>query len=144
MPYTLYFAYGSNMNEEQFKARCPASYFLCRAKLPEYRFIITSSGYATVVPEAGRVVHGVLCALTEADERELDHREGVHDGSYRRGELPVVTEFGYVITALIYLDGAVGEGVPLDGYLEAILSGARRHELPMPYVAEILSWANRA
>jgi gamma-glutamylcyclotransferase (GGCT)/AIG2-like uncharacterized protein YtfP len=144
MRYTLYFAYGSNMNEAQFKLRCPASHFLCRARLPDYRFIINSSGYATVLPKPGSVVHGVLTAITEADEQELDRREGVHENIYRREQLEVITEFGYAIPALIYIDGVQDEGPPRPGYLEKVLAGAQRHDLPPEYVAEISRWGNQA
>jgi len=143
MRHTLYFAYGSNMNEPQFKERCPSSYFLCRAQLPGYRFVITTRGAANVLKREGGAVHGVLCALTEADEQELDRREGVHRNWYRREWLPVVTEFGYTLTALIYIDCIEAEGVPMVGYLEKVLAGARRHGLPPAAVAEIESWATK-
>ena len=143
MRYTLYFAYGSNMNEEQLMERCPSSHFLCRATLPEHRFVITTRGFASVVPEAGDKVHGVLCALTESDEWELDRREGVHENIYRRDRLPVVTEFGYGMNALIYIDHVKEPGVPRKGYLEKILAGAKRHHLPPSYLTEIKSWAKK-
>jgi hypothetical protein len=141
MTYTLYFAYGSNMNEAQLKKRCPASHSLCRATLPDYRFVITSRGYASVVPHAGAKAQGVLIALTEPDERTLDRYEHVHEGMYRRATVQVVTEFGYALPALIYIDDIPGEGPPAAGYLERILDGARRHALPPDAIAEIASWA---
>jgi hypothetical protein len=137
MTYTLYFAYGSNMNEVQLKKRCPASHFLCRAALPDHRFVITSRGYASVVPHVGGTAHGVLIALTEPDERALDRYEHVHEGMYRRATAEVVTEFGYAVSALIYIDDIGGEGPPAAGYLERILEGARRHALPQEAIAAI-------
>jgi gamma-glutamylcyclotransferase len=142
MTYSLYFAYGSNMNEAQLKKRCPASQFLCRAVLADHRFVITSRGYASVVQRAGGKVHGVLIALTEPDERTLDEYEHVAEGMYRRATLEVSTEFGYAIPALIYIDDIGGEGPPEAGYLERILGGARRHALPADAIAEIEEWAN--
>lgn len=139
--YTLYFAYGSNMSEAQLKKRCPTSHYLCRATLPEHRFVITSRGYASVVPHAGGKAHGVLIALTEPDEHTLDGYEGVDKGMYRRATVEVVTEFGYAVPALIYIDDIGGEGPPAAGYLERILDGARRHALPPDAIAEIGGWA---
>src|SRR5262245_42084570 len=130
MPYTLYFAYGSNMNEPQFRDRCPHSFFLCRATLSGYRFVITSRGYANVLKSESSTAHGVLCAITESDEKELDFREGVHKNIYRRETLPVTTELGYTMPALVYVDNAEDEGQPNAGYLEKVLDGARRHGLP--------------
>jgi gamma-glutamylcyclotransferase (GGCT)/AIG2-like uncharacterized protein YtfP len=115
MRYTLYFAYGSNMNEQQFKERCPSSFILCRAKLPDYRFVITSRGYASVLRTNGGVVHGLLCAITESDEKELDRREGVYGNIYRREWHLVVTEFGYSISGLVYVDNTEDEGPPKKG-----------------------------
>jgi hypothetical protein len=142
MTHSLYFAYGSNMNESQLKQRCPTSHFLCRAALPENRFVITPRGYASVTPHAGGKVHGVLIALTEPDERSLDRYEGVAEGMYRRAWLEVVTEFGYAVPALLYIDDIGGEGPPKQGYLERILEGARRHALPADAIAELEEWAN--
>ncbi|HEY5552779.1 MAG TPA: gamma-glutamylcyclotransferase family protein [Opitutaceae bacterium] len=139
--YTLCFAYGSNMNEAQLKKRCTKSHFLCRALLPEHRFVITSRGYSSVVPHAGGKAHGVLIALTEPDEKSLDKYEHVAEGMYRRAWLDVVTEFGYSVPALIYIDDIGGEGPPKPGYLERILEGARRHALPPHAIAEIETWA---
>jgi gamma-glutamylcyclotransferase (GGCT)/AIG2-like uncharacterized protein YtfP len=144
MRYTLYFAYGSNMNEQQFKERCPFSYFLCRAKLPSHRFVITSRGYANVLKKENDTVHGVLCAVTESDEKELDRREGVYRGIYRREWLSVTTEFGYSIPALVYIDNTEDEGPPNPGYLEKIIAGAQRHELPAEALAVIESWKRKA
>jgi gamma-glutamylcyclotransferase len=143
MQYTLYFAYGSNMNEQQFKQRCPSSYFLCRAKVSDYRFVITSRGYASVLKEKGSTVYGVLCAITELDEKELDRKEEVQENIYRREWLPAVTEFGYSLPSLVYVDVMEDVGVPEDGYLEKILDGARRHDLPVEAIAEIETWATK-
>ena len=138
--YTLYFSYGSNMFEPQFKERCPNSFVLCRAELANHRFVITTSGYASVVKEIGSIAHGLLCALAPADEAELDRREGVVNGDYRREECVVATELDYPVHVLVYIDNAQGEGKPNPGYLEKILAGALRHELPVEAIIEIASW----
>jgi len=143
MRYTLYFAYGSNMNARQFKARCPASFFLGRATLPKYRFIIMSAGYASVVPKARSVVHGTLYAITAKDERTLDRYEGVHQKEYRREWLEVVTDSGVAIPALIYIAREEDAGLPRKGYLEKILAGAKHRRLPSSYIAEIRRWAKK-
>jgi len=139
--YTLYFTYGSNMNEAQMAIRCPSSFFLCRARLPDHRFIITSRGYASVLEAPGCTVHGVLCAVTGPDERALDRWEEVRRNYYRRETRMVVTELGHSIPALIYIDNLVDEGAPRSDYLEGVLDGARRHGLPPEVIEEIGNWA---
>lgn len=141
MRYQIYFAYGSNMDEPQFRERCPGSAILGRAVLRDYRFVIASRRYASVVPCQGAAVHGVLCALTAADEASLDEYEAVEEGMYRREFLPMETELGYRVEALVYVDTATGEGRPWPGYLEGILAGARRHGFPEAAIRELESWA---
>ena len=141
MTYGFYFAYGSNMNEAQIRKRCPASHFICRATLPDHRFVITSRGYASVRKQPGATAHGMLIAVTETDERSLDRYERIAEKIYRRDTLEVTTELGHRIPALIYIDDIGGEGPPAKGYLERIIDGARRHELPAAAIAELEGWA---
>ena len=137
----LYLPWRIRILRLHLKKRCPTSHSLCRAVLPDHRFVITSRGYASVVPHAGGKAHGVLIALTEPDEHTLDRYEHVHEGMYRRATVEVVTEFGYAVPALIYIDDIAGEGPPKPGYLERILEGARRHALPPEAIVEIEHWA---
>lgn len=107
----LYFAYGSNLSSVQMSARCPGSklYKPCVALLRGYKWIISSSGYANVVPvpptlsniqtpiytaeqykpdQKHEVVFGLLYELSPADEERLDGYEGVPD-DYEKLELDV-------------------------------------------------------
>mgnify|MGYP006305897221 CR=1 FL=1 len=45
---TLYFAYGSNMDEDQMYDRCPGATLAGMATLDEYAFIINEIGRAHV------------------------------------------------------------------------------------------------
>src|SRR5258707_8084071 len=56
----LHFAYGSNMSAALMRRRCPGARLEGRACLPGYRFVIMRSGYASVVPAPGSIVHGLL------------------------------------------------------------------------------------
>ena len=59
-----YFAYGSNMNLEQMKYRCPAAEVVENVRLEDYRLAFRGrapgNGVATVLPEKGSCVEGVL------------------------------------------------------------------------------------
>ena len=72
-----YFAYGSNLNTKQFESRCPNSRFVSKAVLVDYKFIIASRSYASVVPSPGDRVEGALYELTTDDEDRLDPTIGV-------------------------------------------------------------------
>lgn len=137
-----YFAYGSNMHPGQFRERCPGSRVVGRARLPGYRFLITTSGYASVEPsdDPGAVVHGVLEELTPEDEATLDAYEGVREGLYRRDFLTVLRENNTPVQALVYVEMERREGQPRPGYLEAILEGARHHALPQEALDTLRRW----
>lgn len=70
--------------------RCPSSLYLGLGRLPGYRWIINSRGYANVVSsaEAGAEVYGLVYNLTPDDERGLDRNEGV-PFAYTKEMLPV-------------------------------------------------------
>ena len=75
----LYFGYGSNLWLHQMALRCPSSGYIGVARLPRYRWIINSRGYANIVssPSAADEVYGLVYALTPTDEAQLDINEGV-------------------------------------------------------------------
>ena len=55
----LYFAYGANMDVAAMAKRCPSSKPLGLARLPRHRWIISADGYANVVRDPRRDVHGM-------------------------------------------------------------------------------------
>ena len=69
-----YFAYGSNMNHEHMKFRCPKSKYIGTYTLPEYELVFRS--VADVQQSEGSSVNGALFAITEECERSLDRYEG--------------------------------------------------------------------
>lgn len=136
----LYFAYGSNMDEEQMKDRCPDATTVGTARLPGYRFIINSLGVATVVPDGSSAVHGVLWRITAECEARLDRYEGVEWGTYTKETLGVEAEDGQAIEALVYLAGDSEPGEGSDGYMEGIAAAAGHQGLPAAYIEELGSW----
>jgi gamma-glutamylcyclotransferase (GGCT)/AIG2-like uncharacterized protein YtfP len=98
---------------------------------------------ASVKPDLGSQVYGVLARLTENDEKLLDTHEGIHLGLYRREFVTVDVENGGQVTALIYISSDTGVGTPRFGYLERILSGALHHSLPEKVIAELASWGDK-
>ena len=131
---TRYFAYGSNMWNEQMLKRCPHSRKIGVAVLPGYRWIITSRGYASVVPSADDSVEGVLFELTTGDEEAMDRFEGVSVGHYRKQVLPVNLD-GKSIDAMVYIDLITDEGEPKEEYIDRINAGLADAGLSDAYVA---------
>jgi AIG2-like family len=130
-----YFAYGSNLCAVQMGRRCPAAEEGEVAELAGWRFVINRRGVATVVPEPGARVLGLIWRLTPACEAALDRYEGVAKGVYRKEEL----EAGGA-PALVYLAAETALGAPRDGYLECILRAAEVRGFDAEYRAELTRW----
>jgi len=128
-----YFAYGSNMWDEQMATRCPDSKKIGVARLVGYRWIITTRGYASVVESQNDEVEGVMFEILDSDEQALDHFEGVADGVYRKAELPLLRG-GNQELALVYIDPITDEGSPLKEYVGRINAGLADANLSAAYV----------
>lgn len=73
-PTKLYFAYGSNLNVEQFFRRCPAAKRFSRCGLPDY--VLFFDGVADIRPQPGGMVEGAIYEITDRCELALDRYEG--------------------------------------------------------------------
>lgn len=136
----LYFAYGSNMEKNPMRERCPQAIPLGLATLPGWAFRINDRGFATLAPTEFRTVRGLLWHLTDADEAALDDYEGVSEGLYTKCRLTVFKTGGEPVEAMIYLAARQQPGTPLPGYLESILAAAAELGLPPDYLEELGSW----
>ena len=137
---THYFAYGSNMSRTMMRRHCPGATAIGLAALRGCRFVITTDGYASIVPSRGGMVHGVLWRLTPRDLAALNIYESVDSGLYSRMLLPVRTSAGRV-AALIYVARSRGKGQPKPGYLDVVLDAAREWNLPKAYVRSLARWS---
>ena len=88
---TIYFAYGSNMSRALMRTTARLRRRSDRPILDDHRFVITTDGYASVLPRPGAVVHGVLWRLTTRDLAALNAYESVNSGLYRIAALSVRT-----------------------------------------------------
>ncbi len=145
----LYFAYGSNLDPQQMKERCPSSRFECIAFLPGRRLAFTrysrrrGGGVADAVEdEAGPGVWGVVYDISEEDLMKLDQCEGYYgvgeDNAYDR-ELVSVLANGDEARGLEAFSYFVAkrsgeEHPPSAGYMRQIISGAERWGLPEEYI----------
>lgn len=137
---THYFAFASNMDTAQMAARCAGAECLGPATLADHRFRIGRRGYATVVPEPGATVHGVLWGLLPRHEAALDVYEGVRHGLYGKVRLPVRDAEGVEHEAILYVAGDPASAAAVPGYMEKVVAAAEHHGLPAEYVAELRGW----
>jgi gamma-glutamylcyclotransferase (GGCT)/AIG2-like uncharacterized protein YtfP len=113
--------------------RCPGHRSLGNGVLRGYRWIISRSGYASVVVSPADEVHGVVYELSPADEAGLDRHEGVDRGCYRKDYLPVELG-GMTMECLVYVDPVQEEGLPSEEYILRINQGIRDSGIPESYV----------
>ncbi len=136
---TLYFAYGSNMCRAPMRARCPSAREVGVATLAGQRLIVTRDGYASIVPAAGRVVHGLVWRLAPRDVAALNTYERLDTGLYRMVRLPVRLGARQV-AAMAYVARSRTPGPPRRRYFASVLAAARELELPPGYVDALARW----
>lgn len=138
-----YFAYGSNMNHEQMKKRCPSARFLTRVKLIDYEFVY--DGYSdtrkgavgNVIKSEGYIVEGGLFEVDELCISQLDRYEG-YPRAYDRQILEVKDDNNIIYQAYVYLRQAREIGKPSEEYRNIVLQGAKDCGLTEQYIIDFL------
>jgi len=146
----LYFAYGSNMNWEQMKDRCPSVSFESVGLLPDHwlaftrRSINRGCGVADAVRDVGRKLWGVVYRITDDEVGKLDKSEGYRPGrrknSYWRRECRVLQggdKHRPLTVSTYFADPQPDPPRPNQLYKDLILSGARHWHLPDDYILEL-------
>lgn len=124
----LMFSFGSNLNLEQMKARCPRAIPLGRLILPGWRLVFR--GVADCIPEDGASCYGGVWRITPACERALDAYEGVDSGLYRKDYIPIKPTPKGEAEMLIYTMNSSGIFPPSEHYLDVIREGYRDFRMP--------------
>ncbi|MFC1479795.1 gamma-glutamylcyclotransferase family protein [Planctomycetota bacterium] len=132
-----YFAYGSNMNLGQMEQRCPGAKVLSTGELDKFRFIINERGYATIIPDEGSAVYGVVWQISKNHEKRLDEYEGVDRGLYEKEYHTINTETESY-SSLVYIASDREKGKPKPGYIEGVIKGAESNSLPQDYIDKYL------
>ncbi len=140
----VYFAYGSNLDQEQMTARCPCFKRVGIAKKLGFRLTFRrysenrESGVASIEESKGDVVWGALYELTPGDVRQLDSREGVNSGAYRKQPgFEVIGPDGSTVQSYTYIANEQGCFKPAKDYLALIIKGAKELNLPDKYINEL-------
>ncbi len=134
-----YFAFGSNLWRQQMQQRCPGHRLLGHGVLAGYRWIISSRGYANIVPDAAEVVQGLVYTLNAADEAVLDRYEGVAEQHYHKLMLPVRLPDQGLQACLVYVDTLrTDAGRPWPEYIVRINHGIRDAGLDAAYVTRCI------
>lgn len=138
----LYFAYGSNMNLDQMEFRCPDAEVAGNVRLEDYRLAFRGrgpgNGVATILPEEGSHVDGVLWKITQKCERSLDLYEG-YPCVYGKERICVKDREGTVSEVMVYTMNAPYKDQPSSPsqvYLDGILEGCRQNGIRIGNVRE--------
>lgn len=140
----LYFAYGSNMNLNQMAYRCPDAQVVGTVRLEGYRLAFCGNGggrgVATILPDEGSYVEGVLWRISARDERNLDCYEGFPH-LYGKEKVGVKGQNGRSREVMAYTMNAPYKdhpAIPSRIYLEGILHGCMQNNIPVgPVLAAI-------
>lgn len=158
----IYFAYGSNMSEEELKRAeyCPSATFVGIAKLPGYRLAFSraskkkgreGTGLSDMVPAENQCVWGVLYDIPDEERvglnrKEVYHGKGAPDNGYEPAWIVVFTkEHPHVsrrvetyLVAVRTKEKWDGRDItPAPGYLGTIIRGAVEHRLPSHYIRKL-------
>lgn len=127
----LYFAYGSNLDAEQMRRRCPGAAFVQKARLEGHtlNFVGHSANWggpvATIRKHRGHTVPGVIYSLSRSDLARLDGFEGC-PFVYERRVVSVRTRSG-MRKVLVYVHTSTERGSrPSDKYLGVIYGAYQR------------------
>lgn len=139
----LSFAYGSNMSTARLRKRVPSARPLGTGQLKRHalrwhKCSCDGSGKcdAEATAEDSDVVWGVLFEIKRLEKPWLDKAEGLHYG-YDEKEVEVVTDRG-VVKALMYYATDIERSLrPYHWYKTFVVTGARQHGLPKPYVRNL-------
>lgn len=128
----LYIAYGSNLNMEQMRYRCPAAQFLGTGVIADYELQFKGSPYnahATIAPAEGQSVPVGVWKIQKPDEARLDFYEGYHKNGYRyydKETIPVRMDNGSTMSGMVYImDPKMDFGMPSREYTNTIRQGYR-------------------
>jgi gamma-glutamylcyclotransferase (GGCT)/AIG2-like uncharacterized protein YtfP len=122
----LYIAYGSNLNLEQMKRRCPTAEVVGTAELRNWRLWFRGghhSAVATIERERGFTVPVLIWWIQPGDEAALDRYEG-WPHLYRKETLRLTVN-GRRVYAMVYIMNEAGHpyGIPSASYFDTIREG---------------------
>ena len=139
-----YIAYGSNMSVEQMKTRCPDARPIGTAVLRGWRLVFRL--HANIEKQDGGEVPVVVWAISQRDERYLDHYEGFPN-YYHKKTMPVKVKLfsgGHeTVDAMVYImnDGRPAE-IPYIDYYSVVAEGYRHFGFNPKVLREALRYTD--
>jgi hypothetical protein len=146
-----YLAYGSNLNVQQMRFRCPDARVVGTAEIPDYQLLFKGSktgAYLTIEKRTGAVVPVGVWEVSKADELELDRYEGcptfyyktemeVAVKSWRNGKIETMKAFVYIM----HEDRKLG--IPSSQYVRTCVQGYRDFGFDLKHLRLALDLSER-
>lgn len=138
----LYFAYGSNVDKERIRKRCPSARVIVTGKLQGYKLVFNmmgnksegkGGGIANITKSAGDHVYGILYRI---DIKELEKLNALEISmNYEVEQLNISVSESVSATAIVYICRQESDVtyVPTKNYKEFILNGMKKHKFPQDY-----------
>ena len=141
----LYFAYGSNMNEDELKDICVTILRAQKAILRGYKIALThksstrEGGTLDIVPSEEGTVEGVLYQIPDTDKSKIDEKEGVNSGAYEPVIVDIEVMDGKTVKDVIsyQVRKKVNSSPASPEYKKSVLSGAKAHGLSEDYMISL-------
>lgn len=129
-----YAAYGSNLNHDQMRQRCPAAQPIAVTVLPDWQLVFR--GVADIVPAIDNAVPVGLYKITADCEAALDHYED-YPTLYGKKIIDLHLD-GRALSVMTYImNPRYGYGPPSEAYFEVIRQGY--HDWKIPYSTLVAS-----
>lgn len=121
----LYVAYGSNLNLEQMKQRCPFAKLLGTGVIKDYELQFKgreNKAFATIAPKEGSVVPVGVWEIGPMEEKRLDCYEG-YPRHYFKQDIPVKMGEQDVNAMVYIMDLKMKFGTPSSYYYQVVHEG---------------------
>lgn len=136
-----YIAYGSNLNIEQMKRRCPTAKICGSGTLEGWTLTFHSMrgpAFATIEPCTGSQVPVVVWDIDKMAEKVLDQYEG-YPIFYRKKNIDVLMSDGRELIAMVYIMSSCSvPGIPSNGYVNTISQGYTDNGLNLHFLGRFL------
>jgi len=138
-----YLAYGSNLNLEQMRGRCPHAKKVGTAVINDYRLVfkgVDGNCHLTIVPILLEEVPVGVFAVNEEDEASLDDYEG-YPSYYYKQDFEVTLENGTKINGFAYIMVDRKEwqtGFPSNRYYGIVKQGYKNFGFDQKLITEAL------
>ena len=120
-----YLAYGSNLNIEEMKSRCPFAKPVGATTIKDYRLVYKGTrqiSYLTIEPCEGSIVPVGVYEITPTDEKNLDFYEGTP--TLYSKHIITVPLYGKDIEAIVYImNPKYSYNLPTNSYVSRCLEG---------------------